>query len=168
MGLKCLSINLVHLNIISTIRGIVRDTLIIKMRWESPKIVSQRHFKQTYLTGNFILLNVNENRRIKRIKNEFKYLVYWNGSRIWYVTALTILNKDIIQTKELGSSLILLEISLMSFFSHLGGCPRGVMVKAMDCRNVVSEFKLQSCYYIHFRTNTLGKGMNPLIPLWFK
>ena len=44
-----------------------------------------------------------------------------------------------------------------------GGGPRGVMVKALDCRIVVSEFVLQSRYYIHFRANTLGKGMNPLI-----
>ena len=44
-----------------------------------------------------------------------------------------------------------------------GGCPRGVMVKAMDCRIVVSEFVLQSRYYVHFRANTLGKGMNPLL-----
>ena len=39
----------------------------------------------------------------------------------------------------------------------------GVMVKAMDCGIVVREFVLQSRYYIHFRANTLGKGMNPLI-----
>ena len=45
----------------------------------------------------------------------------------------------------------------------IGGCPRGVMVKAMDCAIVVSEFVLQSRYYIDFRANTLGKGMNPLI-----
>ena len=32
------------------------------------------------------------------------------------------------------------------------GCPRGV-----------SEFGLQSRYYVHFRANTLGKCMNPLI-----
>ena len=38
------------------------------------------------------------------------------------------------------------------------GCPRGVMVKAMDC-----EFEFQSHYYVHFRANTFGKGMNPLI-----
>ena len=44
-----------------------------------------------------------------------------------------------------------------------GACPRGVMVKAMDCGIVVSEFVLQSRYYVHFRTNTLGKGMNPFI-----
>ena len=37
------------------------------------------------------------------------------------------------------------------------------MVKAMDCGIVVSEFKVQSCYDVHFRTNTLGKGVNPLI-----
>ena len=48
-----------------------------------------------------------------------------------------------------------------SFF--LGGCPCGVMVNAMDCWNVISKFDLQLRYYVHFRTNTLGKGMNPLI-----
>ena len=41
--------------------------------------------------------------------------------------------------------------------------PRGVMVKAMNCGIVVREFVLQSRYYVHFRANTLGKGMNPLI-----
>ena len=41
--------------------------------------------------------------------------------------------------------------------------PRGVMVKAMHCGIVVREFVLQSRYYFHFRANTLGKGMNPLI-----
>ena len=45
------------------------------------------------------------------------------------------------------------------------GCPRGVMVKAMNCGIVVREFVLQSRYYVHFRANTLGKGMNPLILL---
>ena len=37
------------------------------------------------------------------------------------------------------------------------------MVKAMACGIVESEFELQSHYYVHFRTNILGKGMNPLI-----
>ena len=44
-----------------------------------------------------------------------------------------------------------------------GGCPRGVMVKAMDCGIVVREFGLQSRYYVHFRANALKEGMNPLI-----
>ena len=35
--------------------------------------------------------------------------------------------------------------------------------KALDCRIVVCEFKLQSRYYVHFQTNTLGKTMNLLI-----
>ena len=43
------------------------------------------------------------------------------------------------------------------------GCPHGVMVKVMDGGIVVSGFVLQSYDWIHFRTNTLGKGMNPLI-----
>ena len=45
----------------------------------------------------------------------------------------------------------------------MGGCLRGVMVKAMDCGIIVREFVLQSRYYVHFLANTLGKGMNPLI-----
>ena len=45
----------------------------------------------------------------------------------------------------------------------MNGCPRDVMVKAMDSRIIVSEFELQLRYYIHFQTNTLGKGMNSLI-----
>ena len=50
------------------------------------------------------------------------------------------------------------------FTSHfMRWCPRGVMVKAMSCGIVVREFALQSRYYVHFRANTLGKGMNLLI-----
>ena len=40
-----------------------------------------------------------------------------------------------------------------------------LMVKAMDCGIVVSEFVLQSRYYVHFRANTLGKRINPRILL---
>ena len=36
-----------------------------------------------------------------------------------------------------------------------GECPRGAIVKAMDCGIVVREFVLQSRYYVHFRVNTL-------------
>ena len=39
------------------------------------------------------------------------------------------------------------------------------MIKGMDFGIVVCEFEIQSRYYIHFRTNTYGKGMNPLILL---
>ena len=48
-------------------------------------------------------------------------------------------------------------------YRDFGACHRGVMAKAMDCKIVVSEFVLQTRYYVHFRTNTLWKGMNPLI-----
>ena len=37
------------------------------------------------------------------------------------------------------------------------------MVKAMDSGILVSEFVLQLRYYVHFRANTFGKGMNPFI-----
>ena len=59
-------------------------------------------------------------------------------------------------------------LSLFLFWFHLtlfasNPSEGGVMVKALDCRIVVSEFKFQSCYYVYFRTNTFGKGMNTLI-----
>ena len=43
-----------------------------------------------------------------------------------------------------------------------------IMANMLDFNLIVSKFKLQLCYYIHFQTNTLGKGMNLLIPsqLW--
>ena len=37
------------------------------------------------------------------------------------------------------------------------------MVKTLDFRIGVSEFELKSCYYVHFRSNTFGKDVNPLI-----
>ena len=37
------------------------------------------------------------------------------------------------------------------------------MVKAMDYGIIASEFVLQSHYYVHFRTDTLGKGVTILI-----
>ena len=39
----------------------------------------------------------------------------------------------------------------------------GVMVKALDCEIVVSEFELQQRYYVHFQTNTIRKGIKPLV-----
>ena len=37
------------------------------------------------------------------------------------------------------------------------------MVNVLDCNILVSEFELQLRYYVHFRTNTLGKDVNSLI-----
>ena len=51
----------------------------------------------------------------------------------------------------------------IAILGNIWGCPSGVMVKATDSGIVVSEFVLHSRYYVHFRANTLGKGMNPLI-----
>ena len=50
-----------------------------------------------------------------------------------------------------------------NYYDLSRGCPRGVMVKAMNCGIVVREFVLQSRYYVYFRANTLGKGKNPFI-----
>ena len=55
--------------------------------------------------------------------------------------------------------------SNISFFIQaiLVSCSRGVVVKAIDCGILVSEFVLQLRKYVHFQENTLGKTMNTLI-----
>ena len=62
-----------------------------------------------------------------------------------------------------------LPISPPAFFGGWG-VSRGVMVKAMDCGIVVSEFVFQSRYYVHFRANTLGERYEPPLSsqLWVK
>ena len=40
----------------------------------------------------------------------------------------------------------------------------GLIANVLNCDVVVSEFELQSRYYVHIRINTLGKSINPLIP----
>ena len=56
-----------------------------------------------------------------------------------------------------------LKYSIIEIGQNTEKSPRGVMVKEMDFGIVVCEFVLQSCYYTHFRANTLGRGMNSLI-----
>ena len=56
---------------------------------------------------------------------------------------------------------LLLHRNTWNYFTVV--CPCGVMAKALDCGIVVSKFEVQSRSYVHFRTNTLGKGTNPLI-----
>ena len=45
------------------------------------------------------------------------------------------------------------------------GSTRGVVAYALDCDTVVSEFELQSRYYVHFSAKTLGHGMTLLISI---
>ena len=41
---------------------------------------------------------------------------------------------------------------------------RSVVANVMDCDIIVSEFEIQSRYYVQFRTNSLKKGMDfPII-----
>ena len=45
-----------------------------------------------------------------------------------------------------------------------GVSPWGIIVKVLDHVLKISELELQSCYYIHFWTNTFRKVMNFLFP----
>ena len=75
-------------------------------------------------------------------------------------------NKDNNSPKTLNNSFLLFFCITLYYYCCywlLFGCPHGKMIKSLDCRIVVSKFELQSRYYVHFQTNTLGKSINPLI-----
>ena len=73
-----------------------------------------------------------------------------------------VFDKDVYMS-HVSQIIFLFQLVCFVLIQRYWGCPSGVMVKAMDCGIVVREFVLQSRYYVHFRANTLGKGMNPLI-----
>ena len=50
-----------------------------------------------------------------------------------------------------------------SFHIYTSGRLCGIMTNMLDCGLGVSEFDLQSCNYVYFRTNALRKDMNPFI-----
>ena len=41
--------------------------------------------------------------------------------------------------------------------------PQNIMVKVYDCGLEVSESEYQLYFHFHFRTNTIGEGMNHFI-----
>ena len=51
------------------------------------------------------------------------------------------------------------KIMLIIFVSN-GGCPHDIVANVLDNNLIVSKFKLQLHLYVHFWTNTHGKGMN--------
>ena len=120
--------------------------------------------------------NWHEEFRSENIEHKWQHkYIFWNVSHsieaIEYTHCISVEGKDPHPNKYLrydtkqsdGQAPIMLELWRMQITSWCNGCPRGVMVKAMNCGIVVREFVLQSRYYVHFRANTLGKGMNPLI-----
>ena len=44
------------------------------------------------------------------------------------------------------------------------GNPHDIVANVLDCDTVVSEFKFQSCFYVHFQTDTIDEGMHPHFP----
>ena len=53
--------------------------------------------------------------------------------------------------------------TIMNRNIHLFASSRGVLANELNFHIVVSKFKLQSQYYIHFRANIFRKGIDPLI-----
>ena len=91
------------------------------------------------------------------------------SSRIWTHVAMSISYDDNHYTtgtsKEMNCLHLLTDVFLRNYkktenyHQKEGKSLRGVVVNI-----VVNEIKLQSCYYVHFWTNTLCKSMSTLIP----
>ena len=101
---------------------------------------------------------------------DLKYLHTYNWRTFVLVSAeKNFVNATIVTVGILISSHALKSLKCLGKTLREGDCPRGVMVKALDCGIVVNEFELQSRYYVYFLTNILAKGMNPLYSqLWVK
>ena len=54
--------------------------------------------------------------------------------------------------------------TIVIFILKVMGSPCGVEANVLDCIIIRSEFEFQLCYYVHFWTNTFGKGKNLFIP----
>ena len=52
---------------------------------------------------------------------------------------------------------------LLSMYIYKLEITRSVYTNILICSFKISNFKQYSCFYIHFQTNSLFKGMNPLI-----
>ena len=62
-------------------------------------------------------------------------------------------------TKSRQRILFIYQLFILLTYLLLGeGCLDGITVKALDCEIIVSEFDLQSRYYVHIRTITLGES----------
>ena len=68
-----------------------------------------------------------------------------------YIHSVNICKEDIIFHTSLS---LKNNVASTRYWSH-----RGVVAKVQNCNIVVSEFEIQSRYYVHFRTNTLKKNV---------
>ena len=57
-----------------------------------------------------------------------------------------------------------MDLYIPSFHPSRKNSLHGVVANVLDYDIIVNEFKIQSYNYAYFQTNTLGKGMNSLIP----
>ena len=51
-------------------------------------------------------------------------------------------------------------LNYMKVFALEKGSPCGFLANVMNCDTEISEFELQSCYYVHFRSNIHGKVLH--------
>ena len=56
------------------------------------------------------------------------------------------------------------ELSKCLYKTKTGKWPSGVVANVLDCDITISKFKLQSRFYGHLWTDTVGKGINAHIP----
>ena len=143
--------------------------------------------KQTILILNWIVWNFNQNdlirrymtrkglihRKTKQSTNQHIYLqihcadthfvthVFTLFIRLFVQCILLIFSNEIISLLNLTDyvSSVLLLLSRISVRT-----PCHVVANVLDCNFVLSKFELQSRYNVHFRTNTLGKYIESLVP----
>ena len=112
-----------------------------------------------YLNGLLVklgmtdILNLDLLFYLQIVKTKHTWMNHWyKWNRVWESSSLT--------TTPLNSNIyidgLMTKVGLM-----LGGMSCGVAANMLNCNIDVNEFELQSCYYVHFWTNTLGEKYEP-------
>ena len=116
--------------------------------------------KKNDIKWNYLFSAGKVRSRFKGPKRHRKSLVIWQMKRLYILLKSTLIN---------GGHCALIIVYNHSYnkeandILNLRGSTRCVKINLLDCDIVVCEFELQSCNYVHFRTDTLEKRMKPLI-----
>ena len=133
------------------------------------EILSQLHYLFIYYVTNLVRLSQFLQRRIGKLPHILLSLIFWvfNSYEGWLI-AYSIQPLLLKWTCSLLGALELANTSTRIFHCSISHVDlrvrglRGAVVNVLDYDIVVSGFKLQSSYDVHFRTSALGKSINPL------
>ena len=79
------------------------------------------------------------------------FFFFFNNNNHTTRTEMNVRDNDVSNNYKIGKN------------QNIKWSPHSIEAKMLDCNSIASRFEFQSHYYIHFQTNTFGKGVNSFI-----